>query len=101
MSDPITPAGPPAEITHLVRERMEARTKHDWTRADALKEEIESAGWKITDHGSRSSVSPSAPPTVEIGDEVRYGSAISVPSLLAEPATAAWTGNEWKVLEVR
>ena len=91
MSDPITPAGPPAEITHLVRERMEARTKHDWTRADALKEEIELAGWKVVDRGSKTTVTPAAPASVEVDGEVRYGTAAAVPSLLAEPASAALT----------
>jgi len=91
VSDPITPAGPPAEITHLVRERMEARTKHDWTRADALKEEIERAGWKFVDRGSWTSVTPAAPASVEVDGEVRYGTAAAVPSLLAEPAGATLT----------
>ncbi len=91
MSDPTSPAGPPAEITHLVRERTEARARRDWRRADALKAQIEAAGWRVTDHGSRTSVGPAAPPSMEIGGEVRYGSASTVPSLLDEPATAAWT----------
>jgi hypothetical protein len=91
VSDPITPAGPPAEITHLVRERMEARTKQDWTRADALKEEIEQAGWKVVDRGSKTSVTPAAPASVEIDGQLRYGNAAAVPSLLAEPAAAALT----------
>ncbi len=91
MSDPITPAGPPAEITHLVRERVEARARQDWTRADALKEEIEQAGWKVVDRGSRTSVTPAAPASVEIDGQVRYGSAAAVPSLLTEPAGAAVT----------
>jgi len=85
------PPGPPADVTHLVRQRMEARARRDWPAADALKAQIESAGWKITDHGSRSSVSPAAPPTVEVGDEVRYGSAAAVASRLSEPPDAPWT----------
>ena len=91
MSDPTPHAGPPAEITHLVRERTEARARRDWPRADALKAQIEAAGWRVTDHGSRTSVGPAAPPSMEIGGEVRYGSASAVRSLLDEPATAAWT----------
>jgi hypothetical protein len=91
VSEPITPAGPPAEISHLVRERMEARARHDWAAADALKARIEGAGWRVTDRGSRSSVSPAAPSTVEVAGEVRYGSAAAVPSLLDQPATATWT----------
>lgn len=91
MTEPLIPAGPPADITHLVRERTEARNRHDWPRADALKAEIEAAGWKVTDRGNRTSVSPAAPATLNVDGEVRYGSPKSVPSLLAEPATAAWT----------
>jgi len=74
-----------------VRERTEARARRDWHRADALKAQIEAAGWRVTDHGSRTSLGPAAPPSLEIGGEVRYGSASAVPSLLDEPATAAWT----------
>jgi hypothetical protein len=70
---------------------MEARSRRDWSTADKLKAQIEAAGWRITDRGSRSSVSPAAPTTVEVAGEVRYGSAAAVPSLLDEPATAPWT----------
>ena len=83
--------GPPADVTHLVRQRMEARARRDWAAADTLKAQIEAAGWKIADHGTRSSVSPAAPPTVEVGDEVRYGSARAVASRLSEPADAPWS----------
>jgi len=91
VSDPISPAGPRAEITHLVRERMEARAKQDWTRADALKQQIEDAGWRVADHGSKTSVTPAAPASMEVGGEVRYGAAAVVPSLLDRPPTAALT----------
>jgi hypothetical protein len=91
VSDLTSPAGPPAEITHLVRERTEARARHDWPKADELKAQIEAAGWRVVDRGSRTSVSPAAPATVAVDGEVRYGAASAVPSLLAEPATAAWT----------
>lgn len=91
MSDLISPAGPPAEITHLVRERTEARSRRDWARADALKAQIEAAGWRVVDRGSRTSVARSAPASIELDGEVRYGSASAVPSLLDAPATTAWT----------
>jgi hypothetical protein len=86
-----TPDGPPAEITHLVRERIEARARRDWPRADAIKAQIEAAGWRVTDRGNRTSVSPAAPQTVDVDGELRYGSAAAVPSLLDAPATATWT----------
>jgi len=91
VSEPTSPAGPPAEITHLVRERTEARTRRDWARADALKAQIEAAGWRLVDHGGRTSLSPAAPPSLAVGGELRYGSASAVPSLLDGPATASWT----------
>jgi hypothetical protein len=84
-------AGPPAEISHLVRERAEARARRDWSTADALKDQIEALGWRVTDHGRRTSVSQAAPATLEVAGEIRYGSASVVPSALAEPATTAWT----------
>jgi hypothetical protein len=87
----IPPAGPPAEITHLVRERTEARARRDWARADALKDQIEAGGWRVVDHGSRTSIGPAAPASVELDGEIRYGAASAVPSLLDEPATTIWT----------
>lgn len=91
MSEPTNPPGPPAGITHLVRQRTEARARRDWATADALKAEIEAAGWKVTDHGGRTSVSRAAPPSLEMAGEVRYGTAAAVPSRLDEPPDAPWT----------
>jgi hypothetical protein len=70
---------------------MEARSRGDWATADTLKAQIETLGWRVTDRGSRSSVSPAMPATLEVAGELRYGSAAAVPSLLDEPAAAAWT----------
>ena len=81
----------PAEIGALVRERTEARARHDWRLADELRASIEAAGWRIMDRGPRTRVSPAAPASTEVAGEVRYGSAIAVPSRLDEPATTAWT----------
>ncbi|HEX7612394.1 MAG TPA: glycosyltransferase [Candidatus Limnocylindrales bacterium] len=91
MSDLTSPAGPPAEISHLVRERVEARARRDWARADAIKAQIEAAGWRVIDRRGRSSVSQAAPASVEADGEIRYGTAAGVPSLLDAPATTAWT----------
>jgi hypothetical protein len=91
VSEPIDPAGPPADVTHLVRQRTEARARRDWPAADALKAQIEAEGWKVTDHGGRTSVSRAAVPVVEVEGEVRYGSAAAVPSRLDEPADAPWS----------
>ena len=91
MSEPTSPAGPPAEISHLVRERVEARARRDWARADAIKAQIEAAGWRVVDRRGRSSVSQATPASVEADGEIHYGSAAGVASLLDQPATAAWT----------
>jgi hypothetical protein len=91
VNDLTYPTAPPAQITHLVRERTEARARRDWTRADALKAEIEAAGWRVVDHGNRTSVTPAAPATVELDGKLQYGSAAAVPSLLVSPATTTWT----------
>jgi hypothetical protein len=91
VNDLTPPAGPPAEISHLVRQRTEARQRRDWTRADELKAEIEAAGWRVVDRGGKTSVSPAAPASVEVDGELRYGSAAAVESRLGSPATVAWT----------
>ncbi len=70
---------------------MEARARQDWATADTLKAQIEAAGWKVVDRGSRTSVTPAAPLTVEVEGELRYGSAASVPTRLEEPAATAFT----------
>lgn len=70
---------------------MEARTRRDWASADALKAQIEAAGWRVVDHGSRTSVSQAAPASVDVDGELRYGTAAAVPSRMDEPATTAWT----------
>jgi hypothetical protein len=91
VTDSPSPAGPPAEITHLVRERTEARARRDWQKADELKAQIEAAGWRVVDHRGRSSVSLAAPSSVDVDGELRYGSGSAVPSLIDLPATATWT----------
>jgi len=88
---PVRPGAPPPEIVALAADRAEARATRDWARADELRASIESSGWKVVDNGARFRVTRAAPPDVAEGDDVRYGSAASVPSTLAEPATAAFT----------
>ena len=39
----------PADVTALVEARTAARAARDWARADALRAEIETAGWEVTD----------------------------------------------------
>jgi cysteinyl-tRNA synthetase len=41
----------PAEIIRLVEDRQSARAQGDWTRADRVREKIESLGYQISDTG--------------------------------------------------
>ena len=82
---------PPAEIEALARERAAARADREYARADALRAEIEAAGWRVVDHGTAYRLEPAAPPTIEAVGVVRYGSAAAVPSVLDVPTTAPFT----------
>jgi hypothetical protein len=82
---------PPEEIVALARQRTGARATRDWARADALRAEIEAAGWKVVDRGTAFILEPATPPTVDEGGVVRYGAAAAVPSVLDEPPTAWFT----------
>jgi cysteinyl-tRNA synthetase len=42
-------AGPPPEIERLVAERADARARRDWSRSDALREELLRLGWAVED----------------------------------------------------
>jgi cysteinyl-tRNA synthetase len=41
---------PPAELEQLRTQRESARAEKDWAAADAARDEIEAAGWAVTDH---------------------------------------------------
>ena len=82
---------PPPEVHALARERALARRDHDWARADALKERIEGAGWKVIDSGSHFTLVPATPPTVEVDGAVRYGHASAVPSVLGDAPDRTFT----------
>ena len=90
---------PPKDVLDLAHARREARADRDWSRADELRDEIESAGWRVVDRGVDFELTPAHGPDVEIGDQVRYGSSQSVPSRLDEPATTAasviLTATDW------
>ena len=70
---------------------MEARAVRDFDRADDLKRRIEAAGWRVVDHGKRSSVHPAAPGSVDVAGERRYGSTTDVPSAWDGPAASPFT----------
>jgi hypothetical protein len=97
----VTPrsSAPPDAIEALADERARARTGRDYARADALRAEIEGAGWRIVDQGTAYHLEPVASPTIEEVGVVRYGSAVAVPSVLEMPATAPVTvlllADEW------
>ncbi len=82
---------PPAEILAAARARSAARAARDWPRADALRAEIEAAGWKVEDAGTAFRLEPATPPTVEDAGVVRYGAPGDVPSALDEPPSARFT----------
>jgi hypothetical protein len=73
--------GIPADILALSRERDELRRRGKYDRADALRRQIEEAGYRIKDnpHGAHLVILPS----VEV-DGIVYRTAHQVPSLLEE-----------------
>jgi cysteinyl-tRNA synthetase len=77
----------PAEVVAAAARRSEARAARDWATADALREEIEAAGYRVIDSGTAYRLEAAAAADVEVGGEIRYGTVGSVPSRLDEPAT--------------
>ena len=77
----------PASVDDLARRRSDARSARDWATADALRAEIEAAGWKVIDDGTAYRLEPATPPDVDVAGEMRYGRSDAVPSRLHEPAT--------------
>ncbi len=82
---------PPPDVLECARERAAARAEHDFARADALRAQIEAAGWKVIDRRTSFHLEPAAPPTLEEDGGIRYGHATDVPSLLDAPPTAPFT----------
>lgn len=77
----------PEAVRDLAAARASARAAAEWAEADRLKAEIEAAGWKVVDRGTRFQLFAAAAADVVEGDRVRYGRSEAVPSRLAEPAT--------------
>ena len=76
----------PPEIRTLVNERSDARKAEDWSRADALRDEIAAAGWEVQDGPGGSTVRPLLPAEpVTTG----YANADDLASRLDAPATVA------------
>jgi cysteinyl-tRNA synthetase len=72
----------PAEIRALADARAAARRAKDWSTADALRDEIEAAGWRVVDAASLYTLERATAPDVVEDGVPRYGSSASVPSRL-------------------
>ena len=48
----------PEPVRRLLAERRTARLESDWSRADALRDEIAGMGWEVQDRGTRSTARP-------------------------------------------
>ncbi len=84
MNRPSSGPSPPAELLEAAEARAEARRQHDWPTADRLRAQIESAGWKVIDRGTRFRLEIASSPDLEDEGITRYGSSDSVPSRLNE-----------------
>jgi len=81
----------PQAVIDLAHARRTARAAREWEQADALRAEIESAGWRVVDTGTDFALRP-----FRAADEIRdgilvHGSSAAVPTRLDEPATMAAT----------
>ena len=74
----------PPEVRALADARAAARRARDWATADALRAEIEAAGWKVIDAASLYSLERAAAPDLVDAGAIRYGSSASVPSRLED-----------------
>ncbi len=86
---PDPPGDPPGSIEQIARQRAAARDRRDWSEADRLRREIETAGWKVIDQGIEFRLEPGVAADVEQDGRLLYGSSISVPSRLDQPTTDA------------
>ena len=77
----------PDDIVQLANARAAARRNRDWSTADELLARIEAAGWKVIDVGTLYDLVRAAPPDIRDGATTLFGSSLSVPSRLDEPAT--------------
>ena len=76
----------PTEIRRLLDDRMNARAARDWSRADALRDEIAALGWEVQDGSLGSTARPSLP-----GEALSShgGSPKDLAAVLGNPATVA------------
>jgi hypothetical protein len=71
----------PPEVWEAAKQRSLARDARDYADADALRAQIEAAGWRVVDTGTSFRLEP-IPADVDVAGEIRYGSSESVPSRL-------------------
>jgi hypothetical protein len=92
-------ADAPQDVIDLAEARSRARRARDWASADELKTRIEAAGWRVIDAASLYTLERAAPPDVDEGGVVRYGSSGSVPSRLDETpvgvASVVLVATDW------
>jgi hypothetical protein len=81
----------PESVLTAAHDRARARAERDWALADRLRSEIEAAGWTIVDRGTDFALAPAAPPDLDEGARVRYGSSRNVPARFEEPAAGLAT----------
>jgi hypothetical protein len=79
----------PDDIRRLAEARRAARVDRDWAEADRLKGEIEAAGWKVVDSGTRFRLARADPLDLSEGGRTRYGASRNVPSRLEEAPSGA------------
>ena len=72
----------PSEIRELLTARRAARDDRDWSRADALREQLAGLGWQVEDGPSGSTARPILPPAPADAED-------AFPSLLEEPGAVA------------
>jgi hypothetical protein len=87
----LTDRGVPPEVEDAARRRSDARADRDFATADALRTEIEAAGWRVVDSGTAYRLERAVPLDVEVAGEIRYGRSDAVPSRLDEPPTGLAT----------
>jgi hypothetical protein len=75
----------PPEIVVLAEQRAAAREARDWRSADALRQRIETAGFRIVDDGLAFTLAAARPPDVNEAGMTFHGTPESVPSRLEEP----------------
>lgn len=76
----------PPDVRRLLDDRREARDARDWTRADALRDEIAALGWEVQDEPDGSTARPALP---SHATPTGYAEPEDLASQLDEPASVA------------